>query len=182
VPDLARADQVVQRIQDLFHRRHGIPEVQPIKIDVVGLQAAQGGFDRSIDVLSPVAARIGIAARGVEGELRRQDHLIAHGALADEFAEHLFAFALCVGVGGVDEIAARVEVTVENSAGVGLFVAPAPFGSKGHGAEAQRADAQAGAAERDVGVGFNVHVSPHYAARASFALGRTFSRCRASTR
>ena len=69
---------------------------------------------------------------------------------ADVVADDLLRVALGVDVGGVDEVAAAVEVAVEDRCGLLDAGAPAPVLAEGHGAEAERADAQAGAAERDV--------------------------------
>ena len=71
-------------------------------------------------------------------------------SLGDELADQLFALAAGVPVGGVDEVAALLDVTVEQAARDALLGAPSPFGAERHRAEAERADAQSGSSKRFV--------------------------------
>ncbi len=125
------------------------------KIDEVGVQPAKRSVDGAVDVLAAVAARIRIAGRAVEGEFGGQHDLVAQLAFVDKLSAHLFALAALITVGGVDEIASRVDITVEDGARDGFIGAPAPLCSKSHGAQAQRADAQSGTSQGDVA--FQVH-------------------------
>ena len=95
--------------------------------------------------LRPLPPEFGIAGRAVEGELGGEHDLIAQLAVVDELAAHLFALAKLVAVGGVDEVSPCVDVAVEDGSRNGFVGAPAPLRSKGHRAQAQRADAQPGA-------------------------------------
>ena len=45
VADLASGDQVVQCSQGFLYRGAAVPAVQPVEVDVVGLQAAQRVFE-----------------------------------------------------------------------------------------------------------------------------------------
>ncbi len=148
---LAGADQVVEGAHHLFRRRHLIPGMQQVKIDVVGAEALERALHRAQHVLALVAAavRIGPAAGGgiVESELGGDDHAVARGGLADELAEHALAVAAGVAVGGVEEIAAGFEVAVENRPRLFFFRTPAPVSAEGHGAQGQAGYAQAAAAQ-----------------------------------
>jgi hypothetical protein len=124
--------------------------VQPVKIDVVRLQTAKRTFQGAVDILASVAAGIGIARASVERELSGQDQSVAQIALSDEFSDELFALAVCVTVGGVDEVSADFDEAREDGARGLLVRAPTPCGSEGHGAETERADAQPRPSECDV--------------------------------
>jgi hypothetical protein len=58
--------------------------------------------------------------------------------------------ALRVAVRGVDEIAAAFKITAEDRFRLLDGGAPTPVFAEGHGAETERADTQARAAQRDV--------------------------------
>ena len=77
VADLARAHEIVERGHRLLDRRVRVPVVQPVEIDVVGLQAAQrllaGGDDR----LAARAAAVRIARIEVAAELGGDDEAVA---------------------------------------------------------------------------------------------------------
>ena len=83
-----------------------------IEIDVVGLQALEGGVDLLVDLLAGEAA-----ARLVhrEEELRGEDELLASEALED-FPPGRLRRAGAVDVGGVEE----VDADLEGGAGAGL--------------------------------------------------------------
>src|SRR5215471_21080139 len=121
--------------------------MQPVEVNVVGLQATQRAFEGAMNVLAAIASGVWVGRIGIKRELRGEHDAVAELAFADELAEHLFTFAQGVAVSGVDEISAGFDVAVEELAGDALFGSPAPFGTEGHGAEAERADAKAGAAE-----------------------------------
>ncbi|MNT13514.1 hypothetical protein D3C72_1484880 [compost metagenome] len=68
-------------------------------------------------------------------------------ASGSELPDKTLGAAFGVAVGGIDEIAAALDVNVKQTAGLRLFRPPAPVGAEGHGAECQRRDAQAGTAQ-----------------------------------
>ena len=39
--DLSGAHQIGECVDDFFHRRHGVPGVQPVEIDKIGIQPAK---------------------------------------------------------------------------------------------------------------------------------------------
>ena len=45
VEHFALADEVVEPTHDLFHGRESVPDVDPVQVDVAGLQALEAGFD-----------------------------------------------------------------------------------------------------------------------------------------
>lgn len=113
VADLAGAHQVVQSAHDLLGGCDAIPCVQDVQIDVVGLQSPQRALDRTQDVLASVAAGVRVARLGVEAELGGEHHAVARLALGDQLSEPLLARATGVEIGGVDEVAARIQVGVQ---------------------------------------------------------------------
>ncbi|MNX41953.1 hypothetical protein D3C86_723670 [compost metagenome] len=143
VMDLAGAYQIVETAQDFFHRRHAIAHVRPEQIDVIGFQSLQALFDGANHVLSAVT-RVGNAG----GRGRAQcvfcgdDQTIALGS--NEFAEHGFGLTALITVGGVDEVTASLQVTVENGFGFVTFRTMAPTGAEVAGAQCQFGYTQAG--------------------------------------
>jgi len=93
-----------------------------------------------------MALRLEVAA-----ELGRDHQPVAARLVApDVVAEDLFGVALGVEVGGVDEVAAQVDVAVNDLLRLLDRGAPSQVLAKGHGAQGEGADAQTGTAERDV--------------------------------
>src|SRR5262249_61909571 len=76
--------------------------------------------------------------------LRGEDDLRA--AAGHRPAADLLRDRAAVGVGGVDEVAARVEVAIDDRPRFLLVAAPLGH-AEGHGAEAELGDAEAGTAE-----------------------------------
>lgn len=136
--------------------------MEPEEVDVVGLESSEGVLDGVHEALAVGAAAVGIAGPHVAEPLGGDDESVAgaRGAalvLDEVVAEDLLGVSLVVDVGGVDEVAAGVEVAVDELEGLLLLDADAPFGPEGHGAEAEWADAEAGAAEGDVVVELRGH-------------------------
>jgi len=67
-----------------------------------------------------------------------------------ELAEKRFARSVCVKVGGVDEISARLAEGVVHLTGLILSRTPAPFIAEGHGAKCRLRDSKAGVAQKSV--------------------------------
>ena len=150
VADLSRANEVGQRLHDLVGGRRHVPEVQPVQVDVVGLQTRERRVQRAMHVLASVAAGVGVAGIEVPGELGRQHDAIAQPAFGDEAADDFFAAAPAVDVGRVEEIAAGFDVGLHQLTRDIVRDAPAT-GAEGHRAEGQRTHHEAGATERAVG-------------------------------
>jgi hypothetical protein len=109
--------------------------MQPVEVDIVTLQTAQRAMQGSIDVFAAISASIGIASFRIEGEFRGQNHTIAKCPLGNKLSHQFFAFASGVSVGRIDEIAALLDVAIEQTSGDTLLGSPPPLGAKGHGAE-----------------------------------------------
>ena len=113
LPHLARAHEPVERGEGLLLRGVRVVLVCPVEVDAVGLQAAQrlvgGGGD--VRGREPGTA-------GERADLRGEDDVVAAAAggepLADDRLGGTDEALPPVGVGGVDEAAARVDVRVEH--------------------------------------------------------------------
>jgi hypothetical protein len=88
--------------------------VEPEQVDVVGAKPAQALLERLDEVLTAVAARVGIVATRGQRVLRREHQPLAPALR--ELAEQRLALAVGVVAGGVDEVAARVDERVEHTA------------------------------------------------------------------
>jgi hypothetical protein len=83
-----------------------------VQVDVVGAEASQARVARLADVLARGPAGVRPRADG-HGALRRQHDVgapPAHG-----FAADLLRHGAGVGVGGVEEVAARVEESIDDA-------------------------------------------------------------------
>ena len=136
-------DQVGERRQRLFDVGTRLGAVDLVEVDPVRVQAAQGIPDRAHDPAARVAASVGILAHGVV-ELGGEDDVVAPAA-GERLADDLLGLTRPVHVGGVDEVDARVERTVDDPDGL-VVVGVAPC-AKHHRAEAELADRYAGASE-----------------------------------
>ena len=101
--------------------------MQPVEVDVVGLQAAQRLLELGDERLAAGAAAVGVSGMEVAEELGAEhDTLAQPGPRGEEAAEDLLGVPVGVDVRGVDDVAAAVEIPGENRLG-GLGVsAPAP--------------------------------------------------------
>src|SRR4029453_15689051 len=108
----------------------------------------QRALERAVNVLPPVATGVRVPLLGGEGELGGEHHPLTVPAVPDELPHQRLAGPAGVPVGGVDEVAAGVEVAVEHLAGGGLGGPPAPLGGERHGAQTEPGDAEATAAEK----------------------------------
>src|SRR5690606_16304907 len=148
VAHLAGADQIVQCAHGFIDRRVLVPRVHPVKIDVIRLQPAQRFFAGPIDILATGAAGIRIADAHIGEKFGGDDGLMAFRPVAPEvIADDFFGVAVRVEIRGIDEVAAEVEIAVDDALAVGHAGAPAHLLAEGHTAEAERTDAQAGTAQ-----------------------------------
>jgi hypothetical protein len=99
-----------------------------------------------------VATGVGVSA-GLAGEadngigvLSGNDYLLPMAR--DKLADKLLTGAVGVDVGRVDEIAARLAISVVDFSGLVFGCAPTPIITEGHGAKTEIRDAEAAAAEK----------------------------------
>ena len=152
-----RGNEVVERAHGLLDGRGFVVEVEPVEVDVVGLESSEGVLALVDNGLSAHAAGVGVAPEHVARELGGDDCAVAlRGVFADVVADDNLGVPLGVYVGGVEEVAARVEVDVHDLFGGFDVRAEVPVLAEGHCSEAEGGDAEAGVAERDVA--FHVHV------------------------
>jgi len=105
VEHLARAHEVIERPQRLFHRREGVEGVTEVDIDAVGAEPPQAALDRLLDV-PPREAPLVVARTHREADLCRDDQLVA--LAGHQMAQDFFRAALLVDVRAVKEVDARV--------------------------------------------------------------------------
>ena len=125
--------------------------MHPVEIDIACLEPAKrllaGGDNR----FAVGAAAVGIASVHAAEELGGEDDAIAlAGMLAEVIADDLFRMSLGIGIGGVDEVAAFVDESVENRFRVLHGRSPSPVFAEGHRPETERRNTKSGVAERDV--------------------------------
>ncbi|SKX85499.1 Uncharacterised protein [Mycobacteroides abscessus subsp. abscessus] len=113
VEDLAFAREVVESAQQFFHRRDTVGVVRPEQVDVVGLQPSQALLHRTDHCLATVAGHEDSGRRVCPlGELGGEHELVA--STLQQPAEDLLGLAELIAVGGVEEVAARVGIGIEN--------------------------------------------------------------------
>lgn len=84
-----------------------VPAVGLIQVDVVGTEALEARVDRGKDVFTAEAAVVGAGPHRVE-DLGGDDDFVAARGFAEDLADDLFAGAVGVHLGGVEEIDAKV--------------------------------------------------------------------------
>ncbi len=104
------------------------------EIDAISAKLPEALLDRSHHVEAMIAARIGVARLAGHRELRRDDEPLT--LVADEFPEEAFGGAVGVVHRGIDEIAAPIDIEIEDAAGFDTVGAPTPIRPEGHGAQA----------------------------------------------
>jgi hypothetical protein len=124
VPDHALFDERVEGAQRLLERRLGVVPVPVIQVDVVGLQPLKRGVRLAADGVGPQVAvpRVATAA-----DLRGEHDLVAVAAVLQPAPEDRLRPAMLdqIGVRGIDEVAARRRVGVEDLARLLLVGGPA---------------------------------------------------------
>jgi hypothetical protein len=139
--NLARPDEIVQRTHHLIRSRRHVPGVQVEEIDAIGPELPKALLHGPDHVEAVVAARIGVAGIAGHRELRRQDDALT--LVTNGIAEEAFGRPVGIVHCGIDEVAAPIDIEVEDAAGLAAVGAPSPIRSEGHGAEAHGRDAQA---------------------------------------
>src|SRR5262249_32606760 len=110
---LSGANKVIKTTHDFLDGSSEVPDVQPIEIDVVGFQPLEARLDRLDHVLAVVARSIDVLSH-VERIFGCQYPAVA--VSSDEIAKNLFAVAISVEIGGVDEVASGSAKEVEHFA------------------------------------------------------------------
>ena len=151
VERLAGAHDVVQRAQRLFDRRVVIEAVDLIEVDVIGAEAAQAGVDGVVDVFAREAALVGVVAHRVE-DLGGDDDAVARGEVLQRAAGDLFADAVGVHVGGVEEVDAGFQRAADEGPAFLFLQHPvAPLlRAVCHATETEAGDLKAGRAKPNV--------------------------------
>ena len=151
LPRAEDADEILERRHRLLDRRVRVPVVEPVKVDVVGLQAPQRVLAGRDDGLAARAAAVRVAGIQVAAELGGDDEAVAASRVAaDVVAEDLLGVTLRVEVRGVDEVAADLDVAVHDLLRFLDGGAPPEVFAERHRTEAQRADTESRSAERYV--------------------------------
>jgi hypothetical protein len=140
-------DQIGHGADGFFDRGFGVDAVLVVEIDYVDAEAFQAGVATFFDVgrVAADAEEFAVWAADV-GEFGGKDDFAA--AVADGFADEELVFADAVHVGGVEEIAAEVEVAVDDADRFGVVhLGGVVEFAHSHAAEAQGGDGEAGLAE-----------------------------------
>ena len=163
VEHLAGADELIERVQRLLERRRQVLAVDLVEVDVVGAQATETRVARLADVLPRRAARVR-SRPDRHGALGGQHDL--RTPAAQRLAADLLRDRAGVRVGGVEEVAAGLEVAIDQAQRFGLVTSPARHAER-HGAEAKLGHTEAAAAERA-----DAHGPPSYTRRIRARRGR----------
>src|SRR6266436_8945283 len=148
VEHLALANQIVQSAHDFFDWRNLVPHVDPVQVDVVGLQSLETRFHCLHHTFAVIAGRVRIYTLRSHGVFASHYHTLAMAF--HELAEKRFARSICVKVGGVDEISASLAEGVVHLARLILSRTPAPFIAEGHGAKCRLRNSKSGVAQKSI--------------------------------
>jgi hypothetical protein len=139
VQDFASAHLIIQRPHNFLDRSQKIPSMEPVEINIVGLEPFQTGLQGVHQVLAMISPAIGIGGAPTERVLRRK-----HEALAlalHELADELLAHAIGVCIRGIDEIAASFYKRVEDCAAFLRRGTDCAHIAEDHGSKAEFRDA-----------------------------------------
>ena len=142
---------MLERLERLLERRQPVPLVHLVEVDVAGPQPAQAGLAALDDVMAGEALHVRALAHR-HAHLGGDQEVIATSL--EHLADDLLGQAGRVHVGRVDHVDAGVTAHVDLASGPG-DVGAADHGERaataeGHGAQGQRRDLQAGAAQLTV--------------------------------
>ncbi len=119
-----------------------------IEVDIVGPEPLQAGVDLGENMLAAEPEAVRPSCRGIVGAEAHlgRDHQVVAALAREPAAEDLLRSAEAVDIGGVDEIAAGLDETVEHFPAERLV----GLAAEGHGAQAKLADLEAGPAQKAV--------------------------------
>jgi len=148
VEDLAEADLVIEGAHEFLDSGEEVAGVDPVEVDVVGLQSTQARLDRGDNLLAVVPGTVRIIRVGLVGELGCEHEPVA--APFEQLADDRFRRPVGVDVGGVDDVAAGVGEQVEHPRADIRGCAPAPVFTEGHGAQRHLREPHTGLAQESV--------------------------------
>ena len=151
VADFALLDEGVEGAKDLFDWGDGVVAVDLVEVDVIGLEAAEAVVDGVHDVSAGGADVVGARAHAAEDFGGDDDVFAGDVEVAEGLAEGLFALALGVDVGCVEEVDAGVDGAFDELVGSALVDCADDFEAagaavEGHSAETEGGDEEAGVA------------------------------------
>src|SRR2546421_6186643 len=111
--NLPRPHLVVEHPHQFVNRRQRIPDVDPVQVDVVGVEVAETALECLDQALTVVAARIRVAGADERRVLRR--NYVAIALAPNEFTDVALAQPTAVVDRGVDEIPAGFGKNIEDS-------------------------------------------------------------------
>ena len=106
VEHLALPNQVIQPSHDFFNRRDLVPDVDPVQVDVIGLQPSEARLHRLHHILTVIARGVRIGARSGIRIFRGQHHALA--MVLHKLAEKRLTRPVGIKVSRVDEISPRL--------------------------------------------------------------------------
>src|SRR5438034_9021271 len=108
VPDLARLDQPVERLERAALPDDGLDRImQLVEIDVVALQLGQASIDRGEDVRRREVWHRPAGAE-IAAHLGRDDYVVGPAGAAQRTPQQFFAVTITIDVSGVEEGAAEI--------------------------------------------------------------------------
>ena len=110
VADLAVVHEGVEGVEDLLHRRHAVPLVHLVEVDVVGAQAPQARLARPDEVMAGEPGVVGTVAHG-EARLGGDQDVLAPAL--EDLAHDLLGTPGGVDVRRVDQVDAGLERLVD---------------------------------------------------------------------
>ena len=153
IEHFALPDQVVQSAQDFVGWGREVVDMDPQQINVVGAQALEAALDRADQVLAMIALGVGVVVVG-SGLVKQR--VFGRGyepvpASFHELAQPGFRLAFLIAVGGVHEVAARLDKGVENPAAL-LFVGTnrSPVDAEGRATQTEFRNAQTTSAQQTI--------------------------------
>jgi len=120
---------------DFLDRRELVPDMNAVKVDVVGLQTAKARVHGLHHALAMIARRVRIVSRHGIAVLGGEDNALP--MVLDELSDESLARTVRVHVRRADEVSAGLAVGIVDFAGFVLRGAPAPVLAERHGAQSR---------------------------------------------
>lgn len=143
--DLAGFHQAVERLHGLLDRRVVIEAVDDVEVQVVGAKTLERTLDLALDCRARKATLVEVDLAG------QHDVLAPDAQVLERLADELLAGAVCVYVGGIEEVDAPLDRLLYDRLRCGLVDHPlvevGKHLAKAHAADADAADPDARLAE-----------------------------------